>query len=89
MKLSLPPNLMLFFFIVLPSLNPNVFFSVFSKSHPTYDQTQGCGALFCLLYGQLYSHHKNRYKYFSSLFYVKFSFTSGKSLPQSKMAPFI
>jgi hypothetical protein len=30
------------------------FFAGFFESHPVYDQTQGYGAVFVLLYGQLY-----------------------------------
>jgi hypothetical protein len=38
-----------------PLLNANVLiFRVFEKSHPVYDQTQGSGSVFSLLYGYRY-----------------------------------
>ncbi len=41
------------FFEFHPPLNANVYFSAgfFFESHPVYDQTQGSGAVFFLLYG--------------------------------------
>ncbi len=43
------------FFEFHPRLNANVLFlQVFVESHLVYDQTQGSGAVFLLLYGELY-----------------------------------
>jgi hypothetical protein len=52
MKLSLPSKLMIFS-VSPPTLNANVlFFAGFLKTSPwKYDQTQGSGEVFVLLYG--------------------------------------
>jgi hypothetical protein len=53
MKLSLPPKLMVFCEFH-PPLNAKCTYylqEVCFESHPVYDQTQGSGAVFFLLYG--------------------------------------
>jgi hypothetical protein len=48
-EISLPPKLMVFWVSPSPWILMYFFAGFFFESHPVYDQTQGCGAMFVLL----------------------------------------
>jgi hypothetical protein len=77
-----------FFFSFTLSESYCIFFR-FWKISPHVWPNWGLWWCFAYFTDNSINHHKNKYIYFSSFFYVKSSFPSGKSLPQSEMAPFM